>query len=221
MTSDLGGVRSNISFNLQMQHVAFHLGEFNMLLSIKREEAWEWGEEVEENHIDTFGHGVRAHWMSDDIAAATLGTVAPCARAARRRSSVVHKNLQRPSREVSADVWDAVLHCMEESRQFDPASLSTRLLAALVDWVCLVARLFRLPLLLLLAGARGWWCLIGGFALSLGTMALCWAQSRSPGLAITSIKLVRNPTGAHRAPGEPLFARCWSIQVGPPLSRSH
>jgi hypothetical protein len=58
--------------NLQMQHVAFHLGEFNMLLSIKREEAWEWGEEVEENHIDTFGHGVRAHWMSDEIAAATL-----------------------------------------------------------------------------------------------------------------------------------------------------
>jgi len=58
--------------NLQMQHVAFHLGEFNMLLSIKRQEAWEWGEEVEENHIDTFGHGVRAHWMSDEIAAATL-----------------------------------------------------------------------------------------------------------------------------------------------------
>lgn len=54
---------------IQMFHVNFHLGELNMLLSIKRGEAWEWGEEVEENHIDTFGHGVRANWMNDATAA--------------------------------------------------------------------------------------------------------------------------------------------------------
>jgi len=54
---------------IQMFHVTFHLGELNMLLSIKRGEAWEWGEEVEENHIDTFGHGLRGNWMSDEIAA--------------------------------------------------------------------------------------------------------------------------------------------------------
>ena len=53
---------------LSMQHVVFHLGEFNMLLSIKREEAWEWTEKVEENHIDTYGHGLRPNWMSDEIA---------------------------------------------------------------------------------------------------------------------------------------------------------
>jgi len=49
-------------------HVAYHTGELNMLLSIVRGEAWEWGEEVEENHIDTFGHGIRGPWMNDEIA---------------------------------------------------------------------------------------------------------------------------------------------------------
>jgi hypothetical protein len=55
---------------VSMQHVTYHLGELNMLLSIRREEAWEWGEEVEENHIDTFGHGVRAGWMDEATAMA-------------------------------------------------------------------------------------------------------------------------------------------------------
>ena len=49
-------------------HVAYHTGELNMLLSIARGEAWEWGEEVEENHIDTFGHGIRGPWMNDEVA---------------------------------------------------------------------------------------------------------------------------------------------------------
>lgn len=55
---------------ITMFHVVYHMGELNMLLSIKRAEAWEWSEEVEENHIDTFGHGVRANWMNDEMAAA-------------------------------------------------------------------------------------------------------------------------------------------------------
>lgn len=49
-------------------HLAYHAGELNMLLSIARGEAWEYGEEVEENHIDTFGHGVRGPWMDDAVA---------------------------------------------------------------------------------------------------------------------------------------------------------
>lgn len=51
-------------------HVSYHTGELNMLLSIKREEAWEYTEEVEENHISTLGHGIRGDWMSDEHAAA-------------------------------------------------------------------------------------------------------------------------------------------------------
>ena len=39
-----------------------------MLLSIAREQAWEYTEEVEENHISTYGHGVRAEWMTDEQA---------------------------------------------------------------------------------------------------------------------------------------------------------
>jgi hypothetical protein len=50
-------------------HVAYHTGELNMLLSIARGEAWEYTEEVEENHISTLGHGVRPPWMSDEEAA--------------------------------------------------------------------------------------------------------------------------------------------------------
>lgn len=49
-------------------HLAYHAGELNMLLSIKRGEAWEYTEEVEENHIDTFDHGVRGLWMTDEDA---------------------------------------------------------------------------------------------------------------------------------------------------------
>jgi DinB superfamily len=48
--------------------VMYHTGELNMLLSIARGEAWEYTEEVEENHIITYGHGVRPSWMSDDDA---------------------------------------------------------------------------------------------------------------------------------------------------------
>lgn len=50
---------------IQANHLAYHAGELNMLLSIARREAWELGEEVEENHISTFGHAVRGPWMND------------------------------------------------------------------------------------------------------------------------------------------------------------
>ena len=50
-------------------HVVYHTGELNMLLSVARGEAWEYGEEVEENHLSTVGHGVRPRWMSDEEAA--------------------------------------------------------------------------------------------------------------------------------------------------------
>jgi hypothetical protein len=47
-------------------HWTYHAGEINEILAIRRAEAWEYGEEVEENHIDTTGHGVRPGWMSDE-----------------------------------------------------------------------------------------------------------------------------------------------------------
>jgi len=47
-------------------HWQYHAGEINALLAIQRGEAWEFGEEVEENHIATYGHGVRSEWMSDE-----------------------------------------------------------------------------------------------------------------------------------------------------------
>jgi Protein of unknown function (DUF664) len=50
-------------------HWAYHAGEINAILAIRRGEAWEYGEEVEENHLSTAGHGVRPAWMSDDEAA--------------------------------------------------------------------------------------------------------------------------------------------------------
>jgi hypothetical protein len=50
-------------------HWHYHAGEINALLAVRRGEAWEYGEEVEENHISTVGHGVRPDWMSDDEAA--------------------------------------------------------------------------------------------------------------------------------------------------------
>ena len=45
------------------QHHGYHAGEINYLLSIARGEAWEDGEEVEENHICTLGHRVRPPWL--------------------------------------------------------------------------------------------------------------------------------------------------------------
>lgn len=50
-------------------HWAYHAGEINMILAIRRGEAWEYTEEVEENHISSAGHGVRPAWMSDEQAA--------------------------------------------------------------------------------------------------------------------------------------------------------
>jgi hypothetical protein len=47
-------------------HWAYHAGEINAILAIRREEAWEYGEEVEENHIATSGHAVKPAWMSDE-----------------------------------------------------------------------------------------------------------------------------------------------------------
>jgi hypothetical protein len=43
-------------------HHVYHAGEVNQLLAIYRGEAWEEGEEVEENHISTVGHRVRPAW---------------------------------------------------------------------------------------------------------------------------------------------------------------
>jgi uncharacterized damage-inducible protein DinB len=45
-------------------HWTYHAGEINEILALRREEAWEYGEEVEENHIATTGHGVRPGWMT-------------------------------------------------------------------------------------------------------------------------------------------------------------
>jgi uncharacterized damage-inducible protein DinB len=39
-------------------HEIYHAGEINMILAMRRGEAWEAGEQVEENHIDTTGHVV-------------------------------------------------------------------------------------------------------------------------------------------------------------------
>lgn len=50
-------------------HWAYHAGEINAILAIRRGEAWEYTEEVEENHISTAGHGVRPSWMTDEDAA--------------------------------------------------------------------------------------------------------------------------------------------------------
>jgi hypothetical protein len=50
-------------------HWQYHAGEINAILAIRRGEAWEYGEEVEENHISTIGHRVRPAWMSDEEAA--------------------------------------------------------------------------------------------------------------------------------------------------------
>jgi hypothetical protein len=46
-------------------HTTYHAGEINQLLSIAREEAWEIGEEVEENLVSTIGHRVIPPWRRD------------------------------------------------------------------------------------------------------------------------------------------------------------
>jgi uncharacterized damage-inducible protein DinB len=46
-------------------HWLYHAGEINAILAIRRGEAWEHLEEVEENHILTVGHRVRPPWMTD------------------------------------------------------------------------------------------------------------------------------------------------------------
>ncbi len=45
-----------------------HAGELNQILATVRGEAWEFTEEVEENHGSTAGYRVRAGWMSDEQA---------------------------------------------------------------------------------------------------------------------------------------------------------
>ena len=47
-------------------HHVYHAGELNQVLSICRGEAWEEGEEVEENNISTIGHRVKPPWLADD-----------------------------------------------------------------------------------------------------------------------------------------------------------
>jgi uncharacterized damage-inducible protein DinB len=47
-------------------HWVYHAGELNAILSVLRGEAWEYREEVEENHISTAGHRVKPDWMTDD-----------------------------------------------------------------------------------------------------------------------------------------------------------
>jgi hypothetical protein len=47
-------------------HTTYHAGELNEVLSIVRGEAWEYSEEVEENHISTAGHRMRPVWMSEE-----------------------------------------------------------------------------------------------------------------------------------------------------------
>lgn len=46
-------------------HHIYHAGELNQVLSICRGEAWEEGEEVEENNVSTIGHRVRPPWLED------------------------------------------------------------------------------------------------------------------------------------------------------------
>lgn len=47
-------------------HWAYHAGEINLILAVRRGEAWEYGEHVEENHIATLGHSVRHRWDTDE-----------------------------------------------------------------------------------------------------------------------------------------------------------
>lgn len=49
-------------------HWYYHAGEINAILAVRRGEAWEYGEAVEENHISSVGHSVRRPWISDEDA---------------------------------------------------------------------------------------------------------------------------------------------------------
>jgi uncharacterized damage-inducible protein DinB len=49
-------------------HWHYHAGEINAILAIRRGEAWEVGEAVEENHISTVGRTVRREWITDEDA---------------------------------------------------------------------------------------------------------------------------------------------------------
>ena len=49
-------------------HWQYHAGEINAILAIRRGEAWEVGEQVEENHISTAGRSVRREWITDEDA---------------------------------------------------------------------------------------------------------------------------------------------------------
>jgi hypothetical protein len=44
-------------------HHVYHAGEINQLLALRRGEAWEEGEEVEENYVATTGHRVKPTWQ--------------------------------------------------------------------------------------------------------------------------------------------------------------
>jgi hypothetical protein len=48
------------------RHHVYHAGELNQVLSICRREAWEEGEEVEENNISTVGHRVKPPWLEGE-----------------------------------------------------------------------------------------------------------------------------------------------------------
>jgi hypothetical protein len=54
----------NIIARIARHHV-YHAGELNQVLSIVRGEAWEEGEEVEENNVSTLGHRVRPPWLKE------------------------------------------------------------------------------------------------------------------------------------------------------------
>jgi len=45
--------------------LVYHAGEINQMLSIYRGEAWEEGEEVEENNVSTEGHRVVPPWRAE------------------------------------------------------------------------------------------------------------------------------------------------------------
>ena len=55
---------------INIEHWSYHTGEINAILSVLRGEAWEYTEEMEENHISTAGHRLRPEWMSAEQAAA-------------------------------------------------------------------------------------------------------------------------------------------------------
>ena len=51
---------------INASHWTYHAGEMNALVANVRGHAWEYTEEVEENHISTAGHRLRPDWMSEE-----------------------------------------------------------------------------------------------------------------------------------------------------------